>query len=326
MICALQKREARRVQKSQGERKVESWCKMSLEGFEVQGWGELESLRAIQQAIPDWHEEARGTEFLANLLRLRELPDRLPVEGPFFVWEGARFTEQVGAGAGLGGRASEAFRKWVSACYWADLASYPETSNQVSFARLLWALQHFPQGFSVWFARIREPWNEHRAWMPVGYSGWFPISAQTFDGLVRDDASARRRQRHHHAHDHQPLPPPMEQRPHSPELQAWKEPGRDLHLYLFNYSLVGPLRKTALSCAFMRHFAAQLAQVQAEQEKVKAARRGGRVGVNLVCCSVSEDGDRIAGRFGLKLRAQHLLQGKVNRVFASGVQARSARF
>ncbi len=67
------------------------------------------------------------------------------------------------------------WRKFVLAIFAADLISYPEVDDQVTFDRLLFVMHSFPQGFRLWCMQ-----GEDKKWHPIGYTGWYPMHETIF--------------------------------------------------------------------------------------------------------------------------------------------------
>lgn len=104
------------------------------------------------------------------------------------------------------------------------------------------------------------------ALMPVGYSAWHPIDVATW--------------RRFETHD-----PPWRDR----ALVSLTRAQEGDYLYLFNYSVLAPWRRGEGSRALLRGLA---------QDVAKVSPRG------LVAITVSGDGARVAGRFGLAPRGE----------------------
>lgn len=144
-----------------------------------------------------------------------------------------------------------AFRRLVVAAWVADLAAYGTPDDQVDLVRLLYVMDTFPAGFRVWF------WGD----LPVGYTGWYPIAPHTVDLLV--------------AHPEQ-----VEHRGQVVPVRAHTGP-----IYVFNYSIAAPLRRTRASRLLMRTLA----------DELRAARP-----TQLAAITVSPEGTRCAERFGMR--------------------------
>ncbi len=102
--------------------------------------------------------------------------------------------------------------------------------------------------------------------VPVGYSAWHPIDAATW--------------RRFETHD-----PPW----HDRALVSLTRAQEGDYLYLFNYSVLAPWRRGEGSRALLRGLA---------QDVAKVSPRG------MVAITVSDDGSRVARRFGLARRGE----------------------
>jgi hypothetical protein len=117
-------------------------------------------------------------------------------------------------------------------------------------------------------------------WLPVGYSAWYPIDAPTFDRFVKNE-------------------PPWRDRAVVPLTQ---EKTGD-HLYLFNYSILPQFRRGAGSRELLQHLAADLALCKSN---------------GLVAITVSDDGARVAHRFGLSHRHEIVVGDSREQIWVSG--------
>jgi len=159
--------------------------------------------------------------------------------------------------APLGRHGDPTWRAFVSAVYLADLASYPEPSSQVDFPRLLHVMHAFPRGFRLWSAEVPGAGR-----LPVGYSGWYPISEASFTALSRDGESRSDR-----------LVAPL------------ADDASGGFLYLFNFSVVPQLKGTSAARRLLQAYASD----------VNAAEPRG-----LAAITVSPEGVRVVERFGLR--------------------------
>ncbi len=126
---------------------------------------------------------------------------------------------------------------------------------------------------------FRLAWlNISGEWWPVGYTGWYPISSSAFETLKK-------------------RPETLQDRMIVPLLQA-KAP----YLYLFNYSVAPSLKKTMLSKALMSRYA----------QDVAAQSPAG-----LSAITVSEEGSRVASRFGMTQTGEFKIGDEIERVFTS---------
>jgi hypothetical protein len=174
----------------------------------------------------------------------------------------------------LGGFSSSRWRKLMLAAFAADWACYAGQADRVDFARLAHAIATFPAGFRVWFCRMED--GRHT---PVGYSGWFPISAGVFSLLLERPETV----------SHRGLMTPL------PRLD---EPA---YLYLFNASIVPQLRGASpQSALLMRRFA----------DDIGGVRKKG-----LLSLTVSEDGRRFSRRFGMTQKGSIIVDGETEDIF-----------
>jgi hypothetical protein len=164
------------------------------------------------------------------------------------------------------------WRRWVLGLFLADLISYPEASDQAELHRLAAVAAAFPQGFSLYSIQISG------AWWPVGYTGWYPITSQTFKILEKKAESLQNRR----------------------VTPSSLNPAEPPFLYLFNYSVASVFKKTPLSKLLMSRYAGQIKN-QTPQ--------------GLAAIAVSEDGSRVAKRFGMELTGQFKVDHKVDQVF-----------
>jgi hypothetical protein len=213
--------------------------------------------------LGDWNDLeiwfAKRREALAALRSTPEITDTL-----FPVDVGA----QVGAPRSPFGRyADPVFRKLVLATFLADWACYDEPVNQVSLARLFYVMDVFPSGFRAWWVESPEA-----GWLPVGYTGWCPISTATFEAFAGNATTLRDR---------------------SVVVLPALDPAGSF-LYLFNYSIAPPLRRSACSRRLMCGLAGDIEAVHT---------RG------LAAITVSEDGARAAERFGMSRTGTVVIDG-----------------
>jgi hypothetical protein len=111
---------------------------------------------------------------------------------------------------------------------------------------------------------------------PVGYTGLYPVAADIFDRL----------------HD----------TPRTLKHRGDMMPARDgTHIYLFNYSIAPAFRKTAYSRTMMQDYAAAVRSLDCK---------------GLAAVTVSEDGVRVAERFGLRYRGDMTHDGAPEGVYA----------
>jgi hypothetical protein len=179
------------------------------------------------------------------------------------------------AASPLGPSASAPGRRFALATLLADWACYPRPRDRVDVARLLSVLWRFPRGFRVWLGKIGEDW------LPVGYTGWYPIAPALFHRLCTDPASIA---------DRGAVVP----------LSAIDPAGACI--YLFNYSIVPPLRHTAHSATLLKALARDIAGVPL---------------AGAAAITVSADGARVAERFGLSHTGDISIDGEAEHVYAA---------
>jgi hypothetical protein len=227
----------------------------------------------LEAAVPDgsnWTDAASWVQ--EGLQRIASLPRSCAGEGMFE----SRVAPAAGGGT-LGLYEEPAWRRAVLATFLADHACYPSPAEQVDFARLAYVMHAFPAGFRTYWARDADG----RAW-PMGYAGWYPMPAATFELLANRPGELCGRR---------VMPEPLR-----PEARPW--------IYVFNYSVVPALRGTALSRTLIKTLAADLASVRP---------------LGLAAITVSEDGRRIAERFGMQRRG--VLRGCEEQVYTTEPRA-----
>jgi hypothetical protein len=180
----------------------------------------------------------------------------------------------------LGPYGSADWRRFALSVFLADWACYTHPADRGDFARLMSIVAAFPQGFRVYFANLNDGTP-----VPVGYTGWYPITADMFNVL----------------HD----------RPHQITHRGFMVPLKELaaqdnYIYLFNYSIIDQLRKTAQS--------SQLIKGMVDQIKSVAYKGLGAV-------TVSEDGIRIAEQFGMRFKGDITHDGETESAYCLRVSA-----
>jgi len=150
------------------------------------------------------------------------------------------------------------FRRFLGAVLAADWLTYAAPDDRANILRLGFVIDRFPQGFRVWFLATNA------GWLPVGYSGWYPIDAATYRRLVTND-------------------PPISDRAFVPLTSA----DSDGYIYIFNYSILPPFRDGVGSRRLLRRL---------NEEMCAVAPRG------MAAITVSPEGAAVAARFGLTFR------------------------
>lgn len=203
-------------------------------------------LKNILSAIPDLNNtaqvEAWAMQACAPLAQMTDSDEFIPVTA-----------------ADLDPLDKAAWQKFVNAALLADWACYSAAADRVDYPRLRDVMSAFPQGFRVWFSR-----SAGQDFMPVAYTGWYPIAAALFDRLCKAPESI--------THRGAIAPLVTDQDVAAP-------------LWLFNYSIVAPLRKMECSAAMLRPYAADIA----------AACPSG-----LAAAVISEDSKRVTRRFAMR--------------------------
>lgn len=165
---------------------------------------------------------------------------------------------------------SDVWRKFALAVFFADLISYDNPVDQVSFQRILFILHAFPEGFRLLFVRLKDQW-----W-PVGYTGWYPMLESTFEIFEKKADQLK---------DRMVIPYISLSRP---------------YLYFFNMSVISSLKKTPLSKNLMRKFSDEVSSINAN---------------GYACITVSEDGKRVADRFGMSCKGFLNLEGSLEGIY-----------
>jgi len=148
-------------------------------------------------------------------------------------------------------------RKFILALLAADWACYAEPASREEYGHLRKAVSVFPRGFRLWMVRVGG------RCMPIGYTGFHPISRDTFS--LMKNAPERLTSRKQIA----------------PEPEA---ASAGSYFYLYNLGIIRQFQGTAASRALVKAFAADVASV---------GKRG------LAAVVVSQDGKRIIEKFGL---------------------------
>lgn len=118
----------------------------------------------------------------------------------------------------------------------------------------------------------------NNSWWPVGYTGWYPMLETMFELFEKSPERLKDRM----------VVPNI----HKPKGQPY--------LYLFNYSVAPELKKTSLSKALMKRFAQDIAAQNAK---------------GLACITVSDDGIRVANKFGMEFSGNLDVDGSVEGVY-----------
>jgi len=141
----------------------------------------------------------------------------------------------------------------------ADWTSYSVPADRVEYPRLCNVINTFPQGFRSWFCKTAED-----RYTPVAYTGWYPLSKDIFDKVYDHPESITHRR---------------ELLPQSALLAEGD------YLWLFNYSILKPLRKSEQSRKMLQTYAADIMDINP---------RG------LVAAVLSEESKPVVRRFGMR--------------------------
>jgi hypothetical protein len=127
------------------------------------------------------------------------------------------------------------WRAFVLSVYYADVLSYTKKEDQVDFPRLLYIVNSFPEGFTVWWALMNNDAY------PVGYTGWYYVEENVFTRIakMRHDKTIEISNRFF-------LP----------------AKGKTPYIYLFNYSIAPPFTHSAYSRALIKNYADEVSGLQ----------------------------------------------------------------
>jgi hypothetical protein len=149
------------------------------------------------------------------------------------------------------------WQEFLLSIYYADRVSYTKQADQVDFPRLLYIVDAFPSGFTVWQA------SANNKTQPVGYTGWYYVEKNTFDMVAQ-------MQHNNIVITNRFFLPSKEKTP---------------YLYLFNYSIAPALNHSQYSRELIKNYVSELSAIRYD---------------GLFCATVSDDGIRIAEKFGMK--------------------------
>lgn len=167
----------------------------------------------------------------------------------------------------------ERFRRFLGAVLAADWLTYKAPDDRANLLRLAFVLDRFPKGFRVWFLETET------GWMPVGYSGWYPIDHLTYERLEKNN-------------------PPWRDRAIVPMTSL----SEGDFLYLFNYSILPTFRKGDGSRRLIKTLASEVSVVNSK---------------GMAAITVSDDGSRVAGAFGLSKRSDILVGESPEQIWTS---------
>ena len=176
----------------------------------------------------------------------------------------------------LGAYQSADWRRFAAGVYLADLACYTNPADQADFPRMLSVTAAFPQGFRLYMAQMANGHN-----LPIGYTGWYPISDNVFDVLHNN-------------------PQQFTHRGMITPLKQFEE--NKSKLYLFNYSVVEPLIGSDTSSQLVKYFAQSLADFP---------------NAGMAAVTVSENGQRVAKKFGMVYTGDMTHDGEAEGVYCT---------
>ena len=167
------------------------------------------------------------------------------------------------------------FARFINGALAADWACYEAEADRADFARLRNVIDTFPRGFRLWLCRADDG-----SFLPVGYTGWYPISEEAFTK----------------AYDNPLL------LTHRRELwpRATLSPEGD-YLWLFNYCILADLRRSVQSRMMLQNYAHDFTLISV---------RG------LAAAVLSDESKRVVARFGMTYRGDMTHNGVSENVFA----------
>lgn len=228
---------------------------------------------ALLSTVPDWGGWAEATRWVEDGIEGASKLSHAAAEAAAYAVTSIR----VAPSGRFGCYGQAAWRRAVLATFLADLVSYPRPVDQVTFERLAFVMSSFPEGFRTYWAELGA------AWWPVGYSGWYPMLPSAFETFLL---------RPHELRDRTVVPCP-------------REPSVRPYVYVFNYSVVSPFRKTALSSTLVKQLVSDI---------------GKQRPAGLTTVAVSEDGARVARRLGMRTTGTIVLDGSEESVFAARLE------
>ena len=172
-------------------------------------------------------------------------------------------------------RTPACMRHFSLAALAADFACYAAATDRADYARLRAVMETFPDGFRVWMAR-----TAHGIFVPAGYTGWYPIDTAVFEKAYAAPASLTHRRA-------------LWPRPH---LAATGD-----YIWLFNYCIVAPLRRTAQSRRLLGAYAADLRAISL---------------LGMAAAVLSPESKAVVQRFGMTFRGDMTHDGVRENVYA----------
>lgn len=179
----------------------------------------------------------------------------------------------------LGAYESADWRRFALGVFAADLACYTNPADQADFPRMLNVVATFPQGFRLYMAEMANGQQ-----LPIGYTGWYPISENIFDVLYNN-------------------PQQLTNRSMMAPLKNF-EPNQS-KVYLFNYSVAEALIGSPTSAKIVKDFA----------QSFESFPNSGMAAV-----TVSDHGKRVAEKFGMFYRGDMTHDGEAEGVYCTPVK------
>jgi hypothetical protein len=168
----------------------------------------------------------------------------------------------------------------VNAVWAADWSAYDTDDDRVDYVRLAFVINLFPSGFTLYAVEDEDDGKL----LPVGYTGWYPITAANFSFLVGQAPDVV----------------------HRGQVVPIQTPTTRTFQYVFNYSMVAPLRRTEATRTMLRGLA----------DALDTSPHAGRCAI-----TVSVDGNRVAERLGMHQLAEMVVGSSREYVFGTGMSA-----
>ena len=224
--------------------------------------------------IPDFLDFEKSQRWLVKGKKLiHKLSEKDIMEAEIMSLEWGQIEEERKQPFGL--YQSKSWRQFVLCTFFADIISYSNSVDQVSFDRLLFIMHAFPQGFRCWWIKL-----PNGIYWPVGYTGWYPMLESTFDVFRK-------------------YPEKLKDRMVVPNMNVNLD-GQNPYLYLFNFSVISEFKKSVLAKSLIKAYV----------KDILALAPAG-----LACITVSKDGIRIAERLDMSHVGDLIIDGSVENVY-----------
>ncbi|MYL85288.1 GNAT family N-acetyltransferase [Desulfovibrio aerotolerans] len=172
-------------------------------------------------------------------------------------------------------RDAKDLNKFTLAVVLADWSCYADQENREEYSYLKSVFAVCPRGFRLWLARLDG------TCLPIGYTGFHPISKDTFARIQNAPQSITNRKQ---------ITP-------EPESHAAKK-----YYYIYNIGIIKQFQRSSVSKRLVQAFAKDLASVNA---------------YGLAAIVVSPDGQRVIEKFGLHQTGVITHDGHSEMAFAS---------